>query len=224
MNLLQEIYHLTSKFREDVKYFTTIPSSSKDYSLRGFPAPYIKLSIDIAKLLNFTTVVEIGSMRHAVTHNCTDYFDNKGEAPGCCEDGHSCFFWARENFETYTVDINENCITQIVWSYGHFDMQPPNNLHVVVPKDGIEFLKNFDNKIDVLYLDGWDVATPFYAERHLEAFEVAKDKLSETNLIIIDDTDFSEKYGGKDKFLTPHLINEGYIPLINGRQRIFLKL
>ena len=30
--------------------------------------------------------------------------------------------------------------------------------------------KNFDKKIDLLFLDGWDKGTDQYAERHLEAF------------------------------------------------------
>ena len=62
-----------------------------------------------------------------------------------------------------------------------------------------------------------------YAEKHLESYEVAKDKLSDTHLILIDDTDFLTDDGGKDKLLSPRLIEDGYIPLFNGRQTLFLK-
>ena len=96
-------------------------------------------------------------------------------------------------------------------------------MNIVIPKDGIEFLKEFSGKIDVLFLDGWDKGTPMYAEKHLEAYFVAKDKLSETNLILIDDTDYKTNDGGKDALLSPLLLEEGYIPLFNGRQTLFLK-
>ena len=75
----------------------------------------------------------------------------------------------------------------------------------------------------MLFLDGWDKGTPNYAEKHLEAYFAAKDKLSEINLILIDDTDYITTDGGKDMLLSPILLDEGYIPLFNGRQTLFLK-
>ena len=60
--------------------------------------------------------------------------------------------------------------------------------------------------------------------RHLEAFQAAEDKLSEYHIISIDDTDFNTPAGGKDKLLTPHLIDLGYIKLLHGKQTVFFKL
>ena len=77
-------------------------------------------------------------------------------------------------------------------------------------------------KIDVLYLDGWDKGTPNYAENHLQAFLVARDKLSDLHLVLIDDTDFNTNDGGKDKLLSPFLVDCGYDLLFNGRQTLFI--
>lgn len=225
MSLLPIIFNSIYEFKIDKRFWTKINLSSEDYENRSKSGPYIKKTIEIAKILNLKTFVEIGSTRFAVTQKCLDYMETAHpfNSPACCGDGHACFFWAEEGFETYTVDIDINCLTQLKWSYNHFDRSIPANLHPFIPMDGIEFLSNFDKKIDILYLDGWDVGTDNYAEKHLEAFKVAEPKLSKTHLVCIDDTDFVGEVGGKDKYLTPYLLDNKYIPLFNGRQTLFIK-
>jgi hypothetical protein len=90
----------------------------------------------------------------------------------------------------------------------------------VVTGDGISFLENFSDEIDLLYMDAWDVVpgTPF-AEKHLEAFEVALPKLNTTgHMILIDDTDIAE--GGKGRLLVPRLLELGYALIMKGRQTL----
>jgi hypothetical protein len=226
-NMLKEVYKLINNFKIDKKYWTYHNLSGEDYDIRrSKPGPYLKLSIQIAKILGLKTVVEIGSMRYAVTEKCLEYFDLSNDAyisPSCCCDGHGGFFWTRNGFEVYTVDIDENCKTSMLWCYTNLKIDIPKNLNIEIPKDGIDFLKTFDKKIDVLFLDGWDVGTNMYAEKHLEAFLSAEDKLSDCHLVLIDDTDYITESGGKDKLLSPYLIDKEYIPLFNGRQTLFLK-
>ena len=181
-----------------------------------------KKTIDFLKIIEAKTVVEIGSTRRELTQSCINYFDNclnmtPKEAPACCQDGHSTYFWAREGFETYTVDIDQHCRTILETQYEHHIKSPiPNNLHICI-EDGIEFLRNFTGSIDFLFLDGWDKGTTNYAENHLEAFKAAQDKFSEFHIVSIDDTDFNTSQAGKDR-LTPYLIEQGYIKLLWGRQ------
>ncbi len=221
---MKEIYKIINNFKIDKKYWNTTMLSGEDYFIRSKPAPYVKKTIEIAKLLGLKTVVEIGSTRYAVSQKCLDFYENGDgfNSPPCCTDGHCGFFFGENNFEVYSVDIDENCITQINWSYDNLNRVKPENIHVEIPKDGINFLQNFEKKIDVLFLDGWDVGTPNYAEKHLEAFLVSQDKLSDVHLILIDDTDFSIEGGGKDGLLTPYLLDIGYIPLLTGRQTLFI--
>lgn len=223
---MKEIYNLIYNFKIDKKFWQYDNLTGDDYIFRrSKPAPYLKTTIKIAKLLGLKNVVEIGSTRYAASQKCIDFYNLENEAfvaPPCCSDGHCGFFFAENGFELYTVDIDEHCATQNKWSYNNVGKDFPNNIHLEIPRDGIEFLQSFEGKIDILFLDGWDKGTLGYAEKHLEAFEAAKDKLSEVHLVLIDDTDYITDDGGKDKILSPYLIENGYIPLFNGRQTLFI--
>ena len=222
---MKKIYELSQNFKIDKKFWNYINLSGDDYKIRGKAAPYIKKTIEIAKLLGLKKFVEIGSTRFAVTQKCIDYFSKENEpfdSPPCCTDGHCSFFFSDAGFDVHTVDIDINCQTQIFWSYDNLRRPLPENLTIHIPKDGIEFLHEHNDKIDILFLDGWDVGTDSYGEKHLEAFLAAENKLSDVHLILIDDTDFSIPNGGKDHLLTPYLIEKGYIPLFNGRQTLYI--
>ena len=109
----------------------------------------------------------------------------------------------------HSVDIDPNCKIQNEWTYQNLNQAMPDHLHLHIPCDGISFLQQFQGSIDFLYLDGWDVGTHLYREKHLEAYLTAKDKLSAQHLILIDDTDFLTEEGGKDKLLSPRLVQDG---------------
>lgn len=227
MNKLKEINKIIHDFKIDKKFWRYENLTGEDYDIRrSKPAPYLKTAIQISQVLGLVNVVEIGSSRYSVTDPCLKYFDlstNAFLSPPCCCDGHGGFFWTRAGFNVYTVDIDENCKNGVLWSYSNLNIPVPDNLHIEIPRDGIEFLQNFDRKIDVLFLDGWDIGTSEYAEKHLEAFLAAENKLSPTHLILIDDTDYITQNGGKDKLLSPILIEKGYTLLFNGRQTLYMK-
>lgn len=223
---MKELYKIIHDFKIDKKFWLYDNLTGEDYDIRrSKPSQYVKTTIKIAKLLNLNTVVEIGSTRFAVSEKCVEYYNKDHESylsPPCCCDGHSGFFFADAGFEVYSVDIDEHCKTQNQWSYNNLGREFPSNLHLMIPKDGIEFLNEFDKTIDVLFLDGWDKGTPLYAEKHLEAYQAAEPKLSPVHLILIDDTDFITNDGGKDALLSPFLLDKGYVPLFNGRQTLFI--
>lgn len=142
----------------------------------------------------------------------------------CCNDGHSTYFWARGGFEVYSVDIDGECRKQIDASYAALGEALPSNLHMEIPRDGLEFLAQFQGSIDLLSLDGWDLGLEGSTERHRDAFLAARDKLAPVHFIAVDDTDFQRADGGKDALLTPLLAREGNLPLMRGRQTVFVKL
>jgi hypothetical protein len=229
MNKIKEILKSCDSFKHNIYYWNHDVLTPEENDIRNYPAPWISKTIELLKIIGGTTIVEIGSTRMELTQNCINYYNNSyrtesKDAPPCCQDGHSTYFWAREGFEVYTVDIDPHCNTILNSQYEHHIKEPiPSNLHIHIPEDGINFLKNFDKKIDLLYLDGWDKGTENYAENHLEAFKSAEDKLSLNHIISIDDTDFDTESAGKDKLLTPYLIEKGYIKILWGRQTIFVK-
>jgi hypothetical protein len=229
MNKFIEVLKACDNFKKNTYYWEHDILTHEENYIRNFPAPWITKTIELLKIIDAKVMVEIGSTRRELTKDCINYYDNSiklesKDAPPCCQDGHSTYFWARTGIEVYTVDIDESCITQLENEYKCHIQEPiPENLHICIPQDGIEFLNNFDKKIDFLFLDGWDKGTNQYAEKHLEAFLVAQDKLSDLHLISIDDTDFNTESAGKDKLLTPYLLENGYIRILWGRQTVYIK-
>ena len=223
----EKILEITEEFKKfPRKYWETLSLTGHDHDfIRSKPGPYIKTAVKIANLLGLKTVVEIGATRYAATQKCLDYYNgdmNPFISPACCADGHGGIMWTLEGFEVYSCDIDPNTIRGAEWTFQNLKKEFPSNLHLHIPEDGIEFLSNFDKKIDVLFLDGWDGGTYQYREKHLEAFKVAQDKLSETHLILIDDTDFILDDMGKDAFLSPYLLELGYTLLFEGRQKLYI--
>lgn len=176
---------------------------------REEPKEYIKKTIEIFKERGGKSIVEIGSMVQPMTHPIDDGHCNH------CLCGHSTLFWASTQAEVYTVDVDANR-TQITR-----DACKDYPKVTALTQDGIEFLKNFDKPIDLLFLDAWDVSTPYYAERHLDAYTAAKHILHENSLILIDDTDIADK--GKGRLVIPEALKDGYKIVFEGRQTLLAK-
>jgi len=230
MEKIIELLKSSHDFKYNTIYWDHSPLKPYENYFRNYPAPWLKKTSELLKIIGGNVVVEIGSTRSGVTDGCINYYDDcynieTKDAPPCCQDGHSTHFFSKEGFEVYTVDIDERCKETLHNQYlHHLKTDFPDNIHVNIPMDGIEFLRNFDKKIDLLYLDGWDVGVPQYAEKHLEAFKVAQDKLSDIHIVSVDDTDFNTDAGGKDKLLTPYLLENGYVKVLWGRQTVFVKI
>jgi SAM-dependent methyltransferase len=136
------------------------------------------------------------------------------ESRPCCGDGHSTYLFGDSGHRVFSVDISPE--TTAIASAACADL--PNV--TAVTRDGIEFLHEFPGKIDLLFLDAWDVVagTP-YAEKHAEAFDAARDKLADRHLVLIDDTDIGS--GGKGRILIPRLEQIGYEKVFEGRQTLY---
>ena len=99
-----------------------------------------------------------------------------------------------------------------------------------VISDSVEFLKNFPEKIDLLYLDSMDC--PEYdepespslmasQEHQLNEIKAAWDKLHDKSVILLDDNNFTN--GGKCKLSVQFLIENGWTPLMADKQVLFIK-
>ena len=180
-------------------------------NIRGKPKEYILHSINLLKKYTHEKIIlEIGSIRSKMEHDINDF------NPCCCNDGHSTYFWKKyTNADIYTVDIDNNCKNII-------DTDERLDGVKSYTDDAIEFAKNFDKKIDLLFLDAWDIidGSP-YAEKHLEIYNILKYKLSKNCLLLIDDTDIN--FGGKGKLLIPVLLQDGFKCIFNKRQTLFIR-
>jgi hypothetical protein len=190
-----------------------------DWDARKKPYPMLTGAIDLLHKINGEVVVEIGSMRTPIDGNVYD-FDFKSSM-----EGHSSLLFAISSQEFHTVDIDMDVSKTAFKILKKLNTKNWN----VYNGDGIKFLKEFKNKIDLLFLDAWDVGTQDYAENHLKAYEAAKPHLSKQHIILIDDTDIGqtpergmhideECMGGKGKILIPFLLKNGYKVQFKGRQ------
>lgn len=200
-----------NKFHKDPIFDKINLTYNEQTFIRGKPIEYILHTINLfKKYTNQKIILEIGSIRSKMMHDINKF------NPYCCNDGHSTYFWKKyTDAEIYTVDIDINCKNII-------DSDERLSGVKSFTDDAIFFANNFHKKIDLLYLDAWDIidGTP-YAEKHLEIYNILKDKLSKNCLLLIDDTDICS--GGKGKLLIPLLIQSGFKCIFNKRQSLFIR-
>ena len=210
MDKMPELANRIRSLNHEDKIFKHADLSLEEQSQRGKPKKYLEAAIELFHALDGKTIVEIGCMRQPMAHPMTEMH------PKCCNDGHSTYFWCTTQAQVFSVDIDYKAVRIARKSVREFKNGK------VIWGDGLKFLKKFKGKIDLLFLDAWDVIPGCqYAENHLLAYLAAKDKLSERNIIVIDDTDVGG--GGKGRLLLPVLKAEGYDILVSGRQTIALK-
>lgn len=194
-----------------------------DQNERDRPYKTIKKALELFHDRQGCTIVEIGSMRQPLLHDLDD------SSQACCNDGHSSIHWARAAKNFFSVDINPECTAitqQSLQAFGYLDAH-------ALTADGLQFLTNFGETIDLLYLDAWDVGTTEYSERHLDAYRAAKPWLHEKSIILIDDTDIewdgreyviSNGLGGKGKLLVSEAVSDGFQIVSQGRQVLLARL
>jgi hypothetical protein len=196
-----------------------------DWSIRKKPYPFLKKALDIFKSINGQIIVEVGTMRVLPEHDINDYSNE------CCMEGHSSVVFAQNSNEFHTVDIDMPASRA---TYNFLKKLTLQNNWNVYNGDGIDFLKKFSSRIDLLFLDAWDIGTHQYAEKHLEAYLAAKDKLNDKHIILVDDTDINftqekglhndeESMGGKGSALIPYLLKDNYKVQFKGRQTCLTK-
>ena len=128
-------------------------------------------------------------------------------------DGWSTLNWEYycklTNSVVYVVDINPCHLTQSK------KIVPESSFVRYWEGDSVEFLTQFDKKIDLLFLDSYDYCGPEENIRkcHLHSLSevhAAWDKLNDTCFVLIDDV-FNEQWDGKGKLTIPYLLDNGFM-------------
>ena len=141
----------------------------------------------------------------------------------CYDDGCATLIfgaWARDNRAiVYSVDIDGQALANAGNALGS------NKSHVhLVQSDSVEFLRNFGQPIDMLYLDSYDfeVSTPELSQHHhLNEVMAAEPWLTANSIVMIDDCDLP--YGGKGKLVIEYLLTKGWKIASQGYQVILLQ-
>ena len=91
-------------------------------------------------------------------------------------------------------------------------------------KDGLEFLKNYNKPIDLLYLDSVDYEKGSYESGlyHLNLLIAAIDKITVNGIVMFDDTFNIDTFEGKAEIAIPYLLgNNNFTCILRGYQFIF---
>ena len=180
---------------------------------RTYPHRYLQSISNLIRKHDLHTVVEIGSIRHA-------HHPDQDERHPVKEDGQALWYWAETGARTYSVDINPECLKTWEWTKGHNNKEYTNVTQHIC--DGLQFLETYaGDAIDFLYLDGWDIGSHDYQQRHLDAYIYAKPKLANTCMIAIDDDDWSTT--SKGHLVYPQLICDGFVNVAKGRVSVWVR-
>ncbi|WP_299112781.1 class I SAM-dependent methyltransferase [uncultured Winogradskyella sp.] len=133
--------------------------------------------------------------------------------------------WAKQNdAKMYSVDISEDSVKGS--QYAVTEQGLDKNVSVLL-QDALVFLAEFDQKIDLLYLDSYDYSRTDVEiqqksqEHHLKEFQLAEDKLHEQTIVLIDDCGLPG--GGKGKLVVEYMIEKGWEVLIDTYQILLIK-
>lgn len=192
-------------------YINNLLNGAPEHGRGGF-IPSIKYIIE--NNIKSPVIVEIGTQRN---------FDNTGD--GCS----TVFFsWFVNNYggKFYSVDIESEYIEK-----GKRELEKMGLLTDkinLICYDGLKFFNDFNDKIDLLYLDAWDYIgseeDKLESEiNHLICFLKSEKYLNNKHLILIDDIHDKESYKGKGHRLIPYLMNNDYDLILKEWQFLFSK-
>lgn len=172
---------------------------------REHPLESLERSATLFNELKGNTIIEIGTGIH-------------GEMSG-----NSVIVWVEKTKATKIIclDLEEKHVKDVKEATKGFPQV------IAKKEDGISFLKNYKEKIDLLYLDFWvqdkpgDLTGTARANAYLLAYQAAKDKLQSNSIILIDDTDHIDPW--KQSYIVPAARKDGYIVLYCGRQTLLIR-
>ncbi len=125
--------------------------------------------------------------------------------------------WAFDHHvQLYSVDISSRAINNAK----HATKPYAENIHFI-RGDSVEFLEDFNQPLDFLYLDSFDFVKndPDPSQQHhLREIIAAYPCLHQNSLVMIDDCHLP--YGGKGKLVIEFLLSEGWEVLYDGYQTI----
>ena len=132
--------------------------------------------------------------------------------------------WAKENDAfMHSVDISEDSVKG---SQAEVDSQNLGSHVKVHLSDSLEFLKNFKEYVDFLYLDSYDYdkdpeVQRLSQEHHLKEFKAIEDRLHDKTIVLIDDCRLPN--GGKGKTTIAYMLKNDWKILIDAYQVLLVR-
>jgi len=195
--------HRKSTFRETLKWINDNKNSKRTF-----------------------TIVELGTSRSfkswGISDNEKDWFPNNPER-WAWSDGFFTRFMADNlegsNFIIYTIDPCNKAIKVVKTACGHIPQVK------ILQTTSTEFLKNFNEKIDLLYMDHLE-SGPEACQVHLDDSKlvIEKDLMNDKSIILIDDTPIMNGLNNSKGHLSiPYLKSQGYETILHEYQLLLSK-
>ena len=169
------------------------------------------LALDLLLKKGKGTIVETGTLRTE---------DQWSDGMSTLVFGSYC---QKYNYRLHSVDIDESAM--------HICRKATNKFRNLIDyniSNSITFLKNFNQQIDLLYLDSLDCPVSEYSpqltasqEHQLKEIQAAFDKLSTDAIVLLDDNDLIN--GGKTRLSKIFLKENGFREVMSWRQSLWVK-
>ncbi|MBA2729052.1 MAG: class I SAM-dependent methyltransferase [Parachlamydiaceae bacterium] len=167
--------------------------------------------LTLMKERNVKTIVETGTTRGVLLQ---DIFAGDGGGTILFSE-----YALRNDARVYSVDILQEAFENAA----HF-LTPYEGFIFTVCDDSVNFIKNFNSTIDMLYLDSYDfdINDPSPSQvHHLNEIIAAYPLLTSRSIVMIDDCGLP--WGGKGALAIQYLQEQGWKTLIQAYQVILIK-
>jgi len=123
-----------------------------------------------------------------------------------------------------TVDIDPNNAIVSKEMIKEHDI-PMNNI-IMLTMDGMKFAEQYEDSIDLLYLDAWDYHGTESSTNHMDCFMhfYMRGCLKSGAMILIDDVLDNVTYRGKGETLIPYMINDLKCKVLINSYQVLLQM
>ncbi|MDD7884995.1 class I SAM-dependent methyltransferase [Flavivirga sp. 57AJ16] len=208
--LLAIVIHFSLKF---IKHKSLYPFMPFKYNFRRRRVTFAK-TLKLLDERKAKMIVETGTSREGLKNT-------KGDGGATIVFGK----WAQQNnAKMHSVDISEDSVKG---AQDEINVQGLNQTVTVHLNDSLEFLKNFEDTVDFLYLDSYDYSKTDTdiqiksQEHHLKEFKLIENKLHDNSVVLIDDCGLPG--GGKGKTVVEYMLKKDWKVLIDAYQILLVK-
>lgn len=208
--LLAVVIHFSIKL---IKHKSLYPFMPFKYNFRRRRITFAK-TLKLLDARKARMIIETGTSREGLKNT-------KGDGGATIVFGK----WAQQNnAKMHSVDISEDSVNG---SQDEINRQGLNNVVTVHLNDSLEFLENFEDTVDFLYLDSYDYSKTDTdiqiksQEHHLKEFKLIENKLHDNSVVLIDDCGLPG--GGKGKTVVEYMLKRDWKVLIDAYQILLVK-
>ena len=195
-----------------LKHRTLTPLMPKKYNFGKRRVTFRKV-LQLLDRTNAKLIVETGTSRYGL-------LGAKGDGAATIVFGK----WAKENGAImHSVDISEDSVKGSQAEVNAQDLGEHVQVHL---SDSVQFLMNFEQQVDFLYLDSYDYSKDLEVQRlsqehHLKEFKAIEDRLHENTIVLIDDCKLPN--GGKGKTVIEYMLKKDWKILIDAYQVLLVR-